>query len=73
MVDPLGDQSARLVQRGIGVVDAVEGRAGPERVGVRVATVDQLSIRGYDSTFAAPGDGVGDPDHVTPELRDSRI
>lgn len=73
MIDPLGDQAARLVQRRIGVVDAIESRAGPERVGVRVAAADQLPVCGHDRTLAAPGDGVGDPDHMTPELRDSRI
>lgn len=73
MVDPLGDQPARFVQRGVGMVDAIQGRAGPERVGVRVATADQLAVRGHDRTFAAPGNGVGDPNHMTPELRNSRI
>jgi hypothetical protein len=57
MVDPLGNQAPRLTDRGFGVMDAIEGRAGTERLHVPVAVNHQLAIGGNHGTLATPSDG----------------
>ena len=55
MVDPLGDEAAGLVERGFGVMDAVERRAGRERVDVGRAFDAKLSVGRDDGPLAASG------------------
>jgi hypothetical protein len=57
VVDPLGDEAARLVDRGFRVVDAVKGRAGPEGFQIPVAMNPKLAICGNDSTLTPASDG----------------
>ena len=65
MVDPLRDQAAGLVQRRLGVVDAVQGRAGPERVQVGRAVAAQIAVGGDHGALAAARDMAGIPAQLT--------
>jgi hypothetical protein len=56
MIDPLGDQAARLIDRGFGMMDAIEGRAGAEGFEIPIAMNSQLAIRGDDSALTTASD-----------------
>jgi hypothetical protein len=57
MIDPFGNQTARLVDGGFRVVDAIQRRAGPEGLQVAVSMHPEFAIRGDDSTLATASDG----------------
>jgi hypothetical protein len=56
MVDPLGDEPARLIHRGFGMMNPVEGRAGTEGLQVPIAMYSEFAIRGNDSALATASD-----------------
>lgn len=56
VVDPLGDQATSLIDRCFGMVDAIEGRAGMERLHVDRSAVAELTVRGHDRALAASRD-----------------
>lgn len=56
MVDPFRHQAPRLVERGFGVVDAVEGRAGMESRHIACPDATQFLVGGDYGTLAFAGD-----------------
>jgi len=56
VVDPFGDETARLIDRGFGMMDAVERGAGLECGHVIRTDLAQLAIRGDDGSFASAAD-----------------
>jgi hypothetical protein len=55
VIDPLRDQTPSLIDRGFGMVDAVERGAGLEGRHVVGADLPKLPIRRDDSPFAPAG------------------
>ena len=56
MVNPFGDQAAGFAQRGFGVMDPVEGRAGVKGLQVLGADVAEFTVGGHHRPFASPPD-----------------
>jgi hypothetical protein len=57
MVDPFGHQTARLVNRRFGMVDAVKGRASAEGVHVPITVNHQFPVSGHNRTLTTTSDG----------------
>jgi hypothetical protein len=57
MVDPFGNQTARLVDRRFRMMDAVQRRAGPEGLQVAITVHPEFAICGDDSALATASDG----------------
>jgi hypothetical protein len=57
MVDPFGNETARLVDRRFRVVNAVKGRAGTKGFQIPIAMNPELAIRGDDRTLTTASDG----------------
>jgi hypothetical protein len=56
MVDPLGDEAAGFVDRGLRVVDPVKCSTGLERGHIVRADLTQFTIRSDHGAFAPAGD-----------------
>ena len=52
MVDPLGNQTPRLGQRGLGVVDSIQRGAGLESAHVIRPMAPQIAVRGHHRALA---------------------
>jgi hypothetical protein len=57
VIDPFGDQAARLIDRGFRVVDAIERRAGAEGFEIPVPMNSKFAICSDDSSLATASDG----------------
>jgi hypothetical protein len=57
MVDPFGDQTARLIHRGFGMVDTIKRGASAEGVHIAITVNHQLTIGCHDCTLTTPSDG----------------
>jgi len=56
MVDPFGDEPTRFAQRGLGMMDAIQGRAGDERRHVIRAALPEFGIGGDHGCLTTAGD-----------------
>jgi hypothetical protein len=57
VIDPFGDQAARLIDRGFGMMDTIERRAGAEGFEIPVPMNSEFAICSDDSTLATASDG----------------
>jgi hypothetical protein len=56
VIDPLGDQPARLTYRSFRMMYSVESRAGTERANVIDTEQTLLPVGGYNRALAGPSD-----------------
>jgi len=66
VINPLGHQPACFIDRGFGVMDAVQRRAGTESVHVDIAVGAQLAIGRYDRPLASPPNKALISSHANP-------